>query len=640
LADGSVQLTLTSTNNGDCDPSDDTIFITFGDTSFASAGDDVGICQSDESIQLDGFASGGSSTGIWTSNGSGTFDDATLGDATYTPSAADFSAGNVELTFTTTNNGSCDAGEDSMILSLYTVPSASAGADQVVCGAIEELTFDGSFNNAEGIAWSTTGTGSFTTAIDQLGVAYLPSEADSIIGQFYMIVSTTGLNACEHVSDSLLVQFGGRFEVDAGEDARLCLDESTFELLGTADGDNLTYTWSTNGAGSLSANNTLATTYTLDPSDAGDITFTLTVQDDLGCPAMSDEIVLTLDALPTVDVSADQVTYCSTIESFPLVGSASNAGEFFWSTSGTGTIEDPLLESTIYFPSEADAIIGQVTFTLQSDPNNDCGVAEDMFTVMLDNSVVADFDYTAACLGDPTAFSNTTAVSSGTVESFTWDFGGLGTSSSENPEWTFTVPGVYDVLLTVQLAEGCSSETTQQIEVTEPPVADFGYNGILLADEDIEFFDLTANSVEWLWEFGLGGDTASVEDPVFEFNFEGEYEVTLIAIDNNGCRDTTVQMLPVLPGDVLPPKTPTGFSPNGDGENDVYYVRGGPFAELKFTIYNGWGEVIFTSTDAAIGWDGTHKGKDVPVGVYVYTVTAKTIDEQEYEKSGKVTLIR
>lgn len=85
---------------------------------------------------------------------------------------------------------------------------------------------------------------------------------------------------------------------------------------------------------------------------------------------------------------------------------------------------------------------------------------------------------------------------------------------------------------------------------------------------------------------------------------------------------------------------PNAFSPNGDGQNDVYYVLGGPFSELDFKVYNSWGEVIFTSSSQDQGWDGTHRGQDVPVGVYVYKVNATTIEGEPHEKSGKISLIR
>jgi len=50
--------------------------------------------------------------------------------------------------------------------------------------------------------------------------------------------------------------------------------------------------------------------------------------------------------------------------------------------------------------------------------------------------------------------------------------------------------------------------------------------------------------------------------------------------------------------------------------------------------------MIFSANDAQDGWDGTHNGEEVPIGTYVYTIKAETIDGVKYDKSGKIALIR
>ena len=98
----------------------------------------------------------------------------------------------------------------------------------------------------------------------------------------------------------------------------------------------------------------------------------------------------------------------------------------------------------------------------------------------------------------------------------------------------------------------------------------------------------------------------------------------------------------------MPPKVPSGFTPgNGDAQNDLLWVFGGPFRELEFKIYNNWGELIFESTDVGdcsphtcIGWDGTKAGVAQPMGVYIWTLKAVSVDDQPHEASGDVTLIR
>ncbi len=85
---------------------------------------------------------------------------------------------------------------------------------------------------------------------------------------------------------------------------------------------------------------------------------------------------------------------------------------------------------------------------------------------------------------------------------------------------------------------------------------------------------------------------------------------------------------------------PRAFTPNGDGENDILYVRGDAIEELTFKIYNRWGQLIFETEDQTMGWDGTFNGEDLPPDVYGYFVSARCINGEEYTEQGNVTLLR
>lgn len=85
---------------------------------------------------------------------------------------------------------------------------------------------------------------------------------------------------------------------------------------------------------------------------------------------------------------------------------------------------------------------------------------------------------------------------------------------------------------------------------------------------------------------------------------------------------------------------PSGFSPNGDGSNDVLFVRGINILNLEFKIFDRWGELVFETTNQEYGWDGTFKGKLVDPAVFVYYLDAKCIDGQSYFKKGNVSVLR
>jgi gliding motility-associated-like protein len=85
---------------------------------------------------------------------------------------------------------------------------------------------------------------------------------------------------------------------------------------------------------------------------------------------------------------------------------------------------------------------------------------------------------------------------------------------------------------------------------------------------------------------------------------------------------------------------PNVFTPNGDGKNDVLKVYGNYIGSVDFRIFNQWGQLIFSTTDVSVGWDGKHKGQLQPVGVYAYTLKLVRLDGTTVTKKGSVNLIQ
>ncbi len=85
---------------------------------------------------------------------------------------------------------------------------------------------------------------------------------------------------------------------------------------------------------------------------------------------------------------------------------------------------------------------------------------------------------------------------------------------------------------------------------------------------------------------------------------------------------------------------PNAFSPNGDGRNDVFYVRGNAIDEMYMAVYNRWGEKVFETSDPNEGWNGTFKGKELPPDVFGYYLQLKCLNGEEYFKKGNVTLLK
>ena len=85
---------------------------------------------------------------------------------------------------------------------------------------------------------------------------------------------------------------------------------------------------------------------------------------------------------------------------------------------------------------------------------------------------------------------------------------------------------------------------------------------------------------------------------------------------------------------------PNAFSPDRDGINEIFRVIGtnGEFLEMK--IYSRWGELLFQTNDINVGWDGSFKGSEMPMGVYTYVVHYLDLEDQQQVASGNVSLLR
>jgi gliding motility-associated-like protein len=121
----------------------------------------------------------------------------------------------------------------------------------------------------------------------------------------------------------------------------------------------------------------------------------------------------------------------------------------------------------------------------------------------------------------------------------------------------------------------------------------------------------------------------------------GEYEISFT--DQNGCKHRLKAIFVQMITDACNESTvylPTGFTPNGDGVNDLLYIRSNFISEVYLTIYDRWGEKLFETSDVKKGWDGMYKGKQLDQGVYGYYMTFKCNNGQESFKKGNITLMR
>lgn len=112
--------------------------------------------------------------------------------------------------------------------------------------------------------------------------------------------------------------------------------------------------------------------------------------------------------------------------------------------------------------------------------------------------------------------------------------------------------------------------------------------------------------------------------------------------DAQGCSATALVTVVVRAPECREPfiYVPNGFSPNGDGRNDVLFVRGTGIDELYFVVYDRWGEKVFETTSQDIGWDGRFRGKTLNSDVFGYYLRVRCFNGEDFFKKGNVTLLR
>jgi gliding motility-associated-like protein len=204
IAGGNVFLIITSNDPaGICSAVLDSMQLTINSATTVSAGNDTVICGG-SNYQLAGSIGGGATSATWTTHGDGTFDNAALLNATYTPGATDISGGTVTLLITTNDPaGPCSVVADSMVLTINPQATVSAGIDDSICvNGIYPLsgTRGGSATSS---TWTTSGDGTFNDAT-LVNAIYTPGATDKTNGTVFLIITTNDpVGICTAVVDSM-----------------------------------------------------------------------------------------------------------------------------------------------------------------------------------------------------------------------------------------------------------------------------------------------------------------------------------------------------------------------------------------------------------------------------------------------------
>ncbi len=225
---------------------------------------------------------------------------------------------------------------------------------------------------------------------------------------------------------------------------------------------------------------------------------------------------------------------------------------------------------------------------------------------------------TTLCKGIPLFLDATTPNAN-----YTWQDG------STNAYYFITDPGTYSV--NVQVGN-CVGRDTIVIDQQEQPIVELGEDTILCYGQP---YLLDAYNYGATYQWSNGANTSTIQP-----NQPAQYYV----LAQNQCGSDADSVNVILEVCNCFVYIPTAFSPNRDNKNETFnYAYNCTDFTANFTIYNRLGQVVFTSENPDIAWDGTFNGKEAPEGVYYYVLKYNGYDSGSFidiKKKGHVSLVR
>lgn len=482
----------------------------------------------------------------------------------------------------------CDS-ISNVTLVVHALPVVDAGPDQVMCEG-NMVTMSATGPVGMGMAWDNG-------VID--GQPFVQSSGTTMT----YVVTGTDANGCQN-TDQADVTIHPLPIIDAGPDQVIC-DGIQVTLTGSGAGVAGNYAWDNGVVDGQAFNAPVGTT----------TTYTLTGTDANGCVS-TDQVDVTVHALPTVFAGNDLII----CEGVSVILTGSGAVTYNW--------DNGVVNAQPFFPSNT------ATYTVVGIDANGCEGTDDVVVTVEPLPIVSFMgDNLSGCEPLTVTFTNTT---SGNLTDCIWTIPGATLSGCDSVTYTFTNPGTYDITLTTTSANGCTGSTTytDYIYVEGTPIASFIPSSTVVnnLNTEIHFENTSSGASSYQWDFGDGSLTESTVSPTHNFpdTEAGTYTVQLIALSPLECADTAYATIEVDEEVIF--YVPNTFTPDNDDYNEVFqpvFNSGYDPYDFDLFIFDRWGEVIFESHNADIGWDGTYGGGSVQQGTYTWKIEFKTTSSDE-----------
>jgi gliding motility-associated-like protein len=291
--------------------------------------------------------------------------------------------------------------------------------------------------------------------------------------------------------------------------------------------------------------------------------------------------------------------------------------------------------STAQHPQLAD--LDAISYTLQLEVTSQYGCTStsgiQQFEIKKTPHIKAEAD--GACVNVPVQLSGEQMDNATWITGWTWNLGTNRVLQGQNITYTFTQPGNYTVQLTATADNGCVSDPAIVPITIIKPVAFAGNDTVVIKNQPFQLHGTGGGAYSWTPPLGL--DDPGSPNPIAILQDDRTYKLN-ITTDEGCIADDMIQLTVFKGSDIW---MPTGFTPNDDGRNDILKPEYKGIKTLKsFSVYNRWGQLIFTTTNIWRGWNGTVNGVKQGTGVFVWQIRAVDYVGKVYELDGTSTLIR
>lgn len=274
--------------------------------------------------------------------------------------------------------------------------------------------------------------------------------------------------------------------------------------------------------------------------------------------------------------------------------------------------------------------------SLQLTITSSVGCVSDPYSTnfIIKNKPAITINANDGCINAPVSFSSQQTDNLTTIDKWHWNFGDNLYSDQKNAQHIYSGAATYSVQLTATASNGCMTTFSKNILIHEAH-ANAGNDTVVLPNT---MFQLQGSGgTNYTWSPATGLSNPSISNPIGNVTDDISYLLTVKTPEE--CSDTSSVKVIVFKGSAI--YVPTAFTPNNDGLNDFLKPS---FTGIKtlnyFTIYNRWGQKVFSTNNVNKGWDGYYKGTQNNGGTFVWVLKAIDLVGRPYNLKGTFILLR